>query len=260
MKHILKHAALIALALLGFVLLTALWLRWYTNHGQSIALDNYVDMSITEAMEDAKKRSFTMVVLDSVFMVGQPGGQILNQNPKAGSKVKEDRTIYVTITKGETEQVPVRRLPILYGKDYERKRKELKQAFQIDTKVVDYAFDRGAPNHILEVRYEGQTIIDAKSRKDQVMVDKGGTLEVVLSKTTGGQLTMPDLTCKQYDEAAFQLQTLNLVIGESVMGDEIRDKGSSFIWRQEPSAARGVSMGDTITLFLSAQLPEGCQN
>lgn len=258
MKAILKHVGLIFLALLLFLFIVQLWLRVYTHHGQSLEMRDYVGMQVSDARQDAEDLSFSLVVLDSVFLVGKKGGEIVRQNPVPGAKVKEDRKIYVTISKNVAEQVPVRRLPILYGKDFERKRRELKQAFEIDSKIIGYSYDRGAPNHILEVKYQGQSIIDARVRKDQVMVEKGGTLEMILSKSSGAELVMPDLICKEYDEASFQLQTLNLIVGETYLDDEIRDKGSSFIWKQEPSASQSVSMGDTVRLYLTATAPEDC--
>ena len=230
----------------------------YTHHGQSIEMRSYVGVNIGEARQDAQKHKFEVVVLDSVFLVGKSGGEIVRQNPEGGAKVKKNRKIYVTITKSVADQVPVRRLPVLYGKDFERKRRELKQAFEIDSKIIGYRYDRGAPNHILEVSYRGTPIIDAQTRKDQVMIEKGGMLEMVLSKTSGASLIMPNLRCATFDEASFQLQTLSLNVGETYLDDEIRDKGSAFIWKQEPAGSQPVSMGDTITLYLSATAPEDC--
>lgn len=258
MKKIAIHLALVVLFLCLCLFLVGMWLRAYTNHGQSLELSNYVGEQIDIASHDANDRDFQMIVLDSVFIVGKVGGEILSQNPMAGAKVKEDRKIYVTVTKSLADQIPVRRLPVLYGKDFERKRRELLQAFEIKTEVVDQKYDRGAPNHILEVRYNGETIVDRQSRKDQVMVDKGGTLEVVVSKNTGGALSLPDLTCKTYDEARFQLQTLNLKVGDLDVNPDVRDRNSAYVYRQYPSATGTVNMGDSITLYLQTELPENC--
>ena len=253
-----RNLGLIALFLVGCLLLTILWLRYYTHHGQSLVLPDYVGQHLDIANLDAEQKSFQIVVVDSSFIVGKEGGLILAQNPAGQSQVKERRKIYVTITKNEADQIPVRRLPILYGKSYDRKSKELKQGFEINSKVVGKRHDSGEPDHILEVRYRGETIISGSRRKDEVMVDKGGTLEMIVSKSTGGSLTMPDLKCKQYDEAVFQLQALQLHVAEAEASADVSEPSEGFVWRQNPIAEARVYTGDTVTLYLSGQPPAGC--
>ncbi len=253
-----RNLGLIALFLIGCLLLTMLWLRFYTHHGQSLVLPDYTDQDLASATTDANSRTFEIIVIDSVHIVGKDGGIIINQNPPPNSQVKQKRKIYVTVTKHEAVQIPVRRLPVLYGKSYDRKRRELKQGFEINTKVVGKKFDAGAPDHILEVSYNGETIINSNRRKDNVQIPKGATLEMILSKSTGGSLTMPDLECKSYDEAVFQLQALQLAVADAVLPTNMQSASDGFVWKQEPLAESRVYTGDTITLFLSAEPPAGC--
>lgn len=86
----------------------------------------------------------------------------------------------------------------------------------------------------------------------------GGTLEMILSKATGGSLNMPDLVCKSYDEAVFQLQTLDLVIGEQISDATVDDPGSAFIYNQQPAADSRVYTGDTIKIYLTQIRPDDC--
>jgi len=221
-------------------------------------LPDYVGQNVAVASKDARKNSFEIAVIDSVFIVGKNGGIIIDQNPKGDSHVKQKRKIYVTITKDEADRIPMGRLPVLYGKNYERKKKELKQGFEINTKVVGRQYDSGAPDHILEVIYQGETLISSDTRKDDVLIEKGGTLDVILSKATGGSLNMPDLSCRPYDEASFQLQTLSLVIGEEVDDGTVNDVSSSYIWKQDPAADSRVYTGDTVRIFLTQKRPDDC--
>lgn len=255
-----RNLGLIALFLIGWLIITILWLRWYTHHGQSLILPDYVGQSIDEAISDARKHTFEIRIIDSVFIVGKDGGIILDQNPQPASKVKEKRKIYVTVTKDQPDMIPMRRLPVLYGKDYNRKQKELKQGFEINTRIIGRRFDSGAPDHILEVIYDGETVVDGDSRKDNVMIEKGGTLEMILSKSSGGSLTMPDLTCKTYQEAAFQLQTLNLNLGEVAQDDTVSDLETAYVWKQQPSAESRVYTGDTVQIFVTQIRPSDCMD
>jgi beta-lactam-binding protein with PASTA domain len=132
--------------------LTFIWLNSYTRHNQQLELPDYRGIFLDTASSDAEARTFRMHVLDSIYVVGKRGHEIIQQNPPPGSLVKENRTIYVTITKKSVDKVPVSRLPILYGKDYGRKKRELYQSYQIESEVVGRRFDPGEPDHILEVR------------------------------------------------------------------------------------------------------------
>ncbi|MDH3650751.1 MAG: PASTA domain-containing protein [Saprospiraceae bacterium] len=253
-----RQLGLIFLFLLGCVLLTMLWLRWYTHHGQSLTLPDYVGQHMNDAVQDARNNSFRILVVDSVFIVGQEGGIIVNQNPVGMSKVKQKRKIYVTLTKYAADQIPVLRLPVLYGKNFDRKKLELKQGFEIDAIVIGSTYDRGPADHILEVRYQGETIVDAKRRLDNVKIEKGGRLEMIVSKSTGGLITVPDLACKSYQEASFQLQTLNLLVSETILDDGVRDAEDGYVREQFPEGGSAIAMGESVTLYLSAQPAAGC--
>ncbi|NND32978.1 MAG: PASTA domain-containing protein [Saprospiraceae bacterium] len=253
-----RNLGLIALFLFGVLLAIMLWLRWYTHHGQSLVLPDYIGEDLAMATKDARKKSFQITVIDSVFMVGKDGGVIIDQNPKGDSKVKQKRKIYVTVTKATPDKIPMGRLPVLYGKSYDRKKKELKQGFEINTRVVGRKYDPGAPEHILEVIYDGQTIVSGDVLRDDVLIEKGGTLEMILSKDTGGSLSMPDLTCKVYDEAVFLAQTLNLVVGDQTEDGTVANLDEAYVWKQAPEANTRVYTGDTIQIFLTQQRPDNC--
>jgi D-alanine-D-alanine ligase len=253
-----RNLGLVALFLLGVLLIVILFLRWYTHHGQSLELPDYTGQAVETAANNARKNSFQIKVVDSVFIVGKEGGIVIDQSPKADSQVKQKRKIYVTVSKHAADQIPLGRLPVLYGKSYERKTKELKQGFEINTKIVGRKYDSGAPEHILEVIYKGQTIVSTDVRKDDILIDKGGTLEMILSKETGGSLSMPDLSCKSYDEAAFQLQTLNLIIGAEIKDNTVHDVDAAFVYNQDPSPESRVYTGDTIKIYLTQIKPVDC--
>jgi beta-lactam-binding protein with PASTA domain len=255
-----RNLGLIALFIFGILLMVMLFLRWYTHHGQSLVMPEYIGEYYQDAAKDARKKSFQIKVVDSVFLVGKEAGIIIDQNPKAESKVKQKRKIYVTVTKETADQIPLGRLPVLYGKSYERKMKELKQGFEINTKIVGRKYDPGAPEHILEVIYRGETIISTDIKKDDVLIDKGGTLEMILSKDTGGSLNMPDLTCKSYDEVVFQMQTLNLAIGEQLSDGTVHDTDAAYIYDQDPAPDSRVYTGDTIKIYLTQNKPDNCDN
>src|SRR5690606_23252549 len=176
------------------------------------------------------------------------------------AEVKRWRKIYVTITKYTPENVKVSQIPELYGKDFERKKRELENAFDIRSEIVGYEYDQGAPDQILKVLYNDEEIINSEFRRDNMEIEKGGTLQFVLSKNIGGAITMPDLVCKKYHEAAFYVENLNLYIGEVTKDGLLEDENGAFIYDQEPKAGENILTGDTIHLFLSSTKPFYCED
>lgn len=259
-KYFLTQLGLMIGAVLGFFLLISLFLRWFTHHGEALPLPDYIGKFIEEARTDAERHNFKLEVIDSVYVVGKNGGIILSQSPRGETKVKRKRTIYVTVTKGQADEIPSGRLPVLYGKSYERKSRELKNGFEIYTTIAGYAFDPGPENYILAVIYNGDTIVSATERRTDVMIEKGATLSCILSKSSGGELNIPNLVCKPFSEAIFLARSLNIKLLDESLDGELDDRYSAYIHRQEPSFDPGnkITMGDTIMVFLRKSRPDFC--
>lgn len=236
-----------------------LWLRMYTNHGQKLVLPDYVDMPLSEAINIAEEETFHIIVNDSVHIIGKPGGVIIDQNPKPNSKVKENRKVYVTTTKYIADQIKVSSLPSLYGRDYERKSKEL-SFMDIKSEVKDYTYDPGEPNHILEVYYKGQKIISSEGRDADISIEKGGTLEFVLSKRYGGEMGIPNVECMDYESAYFLIENLKLKVSEVISSGAITDQSSAFVIDQDPAFTPDglIQIGDEIKLTISQTKPANC--
>ncbi|WP_236972915.1 PASTA domain-containing protein [Membranihabitans marinus] len=248
-----------ALFVVAMFLMIHFGLKWYTHNGEQFTLPDYIGQDIKDVKKQAADQSFVIVVEDSIFEIDKKGGLILDQNPRKNSKVKRGRKIYVTVSKHTPDVIKVSQIPQLYGKDYERKKKELSESFSIYANIMDYEFDHGAPDQILQVMYKGRTIISREGRKDNVEINKGDTLDFILSKNLGGALVMPDLICKTYSEATFYVENLNLVIGEITKDGLLEDENGAFIYDQLPAVGENILTGDTIQLFLSTTKPYNCE-
>jgi len=178
-------------------------------------------------------------------MVGQPGGLILSQNPAGGALVKENRKIYVDITKYNADEISLENLPPLYGTKYDIKSDVLNR-IGIKTKVIGQEYDSGSPNHILRVSYEGRVIDGKNGRKKGVKIKKGSTLEFVVSKIEGGQVNVPDLVCSQYGGLNFLLQVYKLQLGSVENVGAITNQEKAYIISQFPTFEEGkmMAMGD----------------
>ncbi len=258
-KVFLKQLLFIVGAFVLLLLLTQLWLRYYTNHGQKLELPKFIGMNLDDANELAGDRDFEIVVNDSVFVVGKPGGLITDQNPKPLSLVKENRKIYVTVTKYGTETIKVADLPTLYGNAFDQKKTELKYR-EIECVIKDYAYDPGEPNHILEVWYKDDMIISKDVRKGEVEIPKGGTLQFIVSRRDGGDVTIPDLRCLNGEEARFLLESSKLKMGDISKKGVIEPDVEFFIISQSPpyDGISNIKMGEKINVTVAATKPADC--
>ncbi|MEM9549062.1 MAG: PASTA domain-containing protein, partial [Bacteroidota bacterium] len=236
------------------------WLRSYTNHGQKLQLPDYIDQKYVEAQEDAKSKSFEIIVTDSIHKVGKAGGLIIDQNPAPGSMVKEKRKIYVNITKFSPDKIKVGELPILYGNDFDQKRTELKY-LDITCQIRSEKYDPGEPNHILEVWYKGELIINNKPINTNIEIDKGGTLEFVISKREGGKGEIPNLVCQEYSAAETMALFSKFQIGRVQEQGEITDRNTAFVIAQfpEPNDTTELSFNSEISVTITQNRPLNCQ-
>ena len=69
----------------------------YTRHGQAVVVPDVKGMSVSEAEKMFRDQGLTYVVSDSNYVKNKPSGITLDLNPSVGQKVKEGRTIYLTI-------------------------------------------------------------------------------------------------------------------------------------------------------------------
>jgi len=249
------------LFLFTLLLVTSWWLKCYTRHGQKIQLPDFVGKTMEEAERLASKHDFSLVKIDSVYWVDKPGSIILQQTPEAGSYVKEDRKIYLVVTKHNADLITLASLPTLYGRSFEVKKAELERGFEIKSNVVGYIYDAGPVNYIMAVIYHGDTILSSKFERAEYQFPKGATLDFILSTDTGAEIPLPDVVCMPYSAASFLLSSLGLIIQE-VDEDVIDNKNASYVTHQEPIFDPEVKMksGDTLRVFLNSKKPASCPN
>jgi len=229
-------------------------LNLYTNHGKSLEVHDYRGMTLNEAKQKARQRSFSVVVLDSVFLLNRSPNEVIDQTPRPFSQVKENRNIYLTITRSVPPEVP---LPSLIGSDeFEQYRRKLER-LNIDLVVRDKQYDRKLEeNTILYLYYDGEQIAP-QDLESGVKVPKGSTVGAVISVRNTGQAQVPNLVCQRFSEASFNISSRQLVVGrvEGASGNP----DDYYIWKQEPEAGSMLSIGQPVNLYLQAAQPDGCE-
>jgi eukaryotic-like serine/threonine-protein kinase len=236
----------------GFLFLMFWGLKCFTRHNSSVLVGNYVGKSIKEALRDADSKGFDIVVTDSIFREGFAADLVLEQEPSAGSAVKEGRTIYLKITKASGDLVT---LPDVAGQDINTYVRRLLilgiKPGRIDTVLDAQDFD-GA---IRDIVVNGRSVY--QNLKQGVRVPQGGYIDFVISKTTSDERIVEDIVCKTADEATIILGALGLKT-DYASDASVTEPSSAFVTRQSPTAGDTLKKGAVIRIFLSQNRPAHC--
>lgn len=235
---------------------TLWWMRCYTKHGESLQVHDYTSMNLYDAIEKANSRSFEIIVNDSSYRSGMAPNVVLTQSPKPFSRVKEDRKIYISITKTIPDLVP---LPSFsQDDDFNNYNRKLK-ALDLKTKIKSREFrNRLNPNTILEVFYDGENI--SEQIPEGFKVPKGSIVEFIVSERGGGTVAMPDLVCMEFSVAEFNVKNYGLNIGAIIPDASVTDESTAYVWKQHPkfSTSSVLDVGAQIDIYLTQNVPEDC--
>jgi D-alanine-D-alanine ligase len=232
-----------------------LMMKCYTNHGQSVQVQDYTNMALKDAISKAKNRSFRVQVIDSVWQEGVEPNIVVEQNPQPFSRVKEKRTIYLTITKATAEEIL---LPSLVGNyDYFQYQKKLANK-GVTAAIRERVFDnKQAENTILYCYYKGDKITET-DLKNGVRIPKGSTLEFVITERGGGTVEVPDFTCKPLAQVEFLISSLQLNIGNIKPDVTVVDQASAYVYNQNPEPGQMMRVGEQVDLYITQDVPLGC--
>jgi beta-lactam-binding protein with PASTA domain len=243
---------------LVLVLLTNGWLRCYTNHGESVQVEDFTGLHILDAKKQGHGKDFRFEVIDSVWQEGKPGGIIQSQNPPPFARVKEGRKIYVTVTQWQPELV---RLPqfSLSSYDYDRYAAKIARR-SIKSRVKERVFDKKqAENTILYFYFKGEKITE-RDIKNGYDVPMGSTLDFVVTERLSNVMEIPDLMCMTFSTAEFLVSTSNLNIGLIEEDATVTNRSTAYIFRQEPpfDSLKTIPMGGQINVWLTQEKPVNC--
>jgi eukaryotic-like serine/threonine-protein kinase len=175
-KDVLLHlVAIVGLTvLLGYLILN-IWLPSYTNHGQKIEVPSLENLSIEEAEDLLDEKDLRLEIQDTTFKANYKPGVISRQEPKAGSFVKEDRRIYVTLNAFEIPKITIS----------EKMLTELQNTnlATVSSKISQFGFEIGDtiyvtgkyPDYVLNTNFKG------KALSVGTQVPRGSKLDIEVS-------------------------------------------------------------------------------
>jgi beta-lactam-binding protein with PASTA domain len=168
------------------------WITFTTHHGQEITVPDLSKISAEQAEEKLAAIDLDYIILDTVdFRPDYPKLTIVEQEPKAGSKVKEGRKIYIKINASTYTMVSV---PDLIEKTYRQAIPTL-QSIGLLEGTITYKPYLGK-DMVLELLLNGKKLkagdkVLKSSKIDLVLGDGKVTYEETIDSTALDTIQMP---------------------------------------------------------------------
>jgi len=222
---------------------------------------NYIGLPLEKVRRATIAKDYELIITDSIHLIGKPGGYVLNQVPKPNSFVKRGRKVYITVSRYKADIVLSDNIPTLYGEKFEFKKQEFESLLQLKLVCSGTKYDPGPTGHILEARYKGQLLADEKIRTLGLTLEKGDSIQVIISVNEGGEMDVPNLRCKTLAEAKFELEAASLSIGLIETEGQIDNPNDAYIIFQNPAFEKGrkIKMNSSIQVKLSQTFPNDCE-
>ncbi|WP_426667450.1 PASTA domain-containing protein [Mucilaginibacter sp. McL0603] len=226
-----RNTILFAIGSVIVVVLIAFYsLGYYTRHGSGIPVPKITGINIDRALSTLKEQGFG-VSIDSVYVLDQAPGTVIEQDPDAGTNVKEGRVIYLKIVKNQAPNVA---LPDILDAPYISAEATLSN---YGLKIGDTTYKSDiARDHVLEIKFAGQQI------QPGTKIPKGSKVDLVLGDGSGAsEVEIPDLINQDLDAARFVLKQSGVVLGTITYQGTITDSTNLIIVAQSPAKTDSVT-------------------
>jgi beta-lactam-binding protein with PASTA domain len=252
-KTFLKNLGLAAIIVVSLVMILLIWLNFYTRHGQSRPLPDFIGLTKQQTKTLARKSKVRYEIIDSIYTSEVPRGCIAEQNPEPGFRVKKWRNVNLIINAVNPEMVEVPKLVDLP----KRQAVALIESAGLEIGSLTYIPDISI-DVVIKQLYNGKEIAGGDS------LQKGSVIDLVLGKGLSNQRTaIPDLTGLDLADAKNRIMSASLTLVTSIFDNTVKtgsDSARAFVYKQNPEYGPDATLqlGSSIYLWLtvdSAKLP-----
>ena len=183
--------AVVIIAILGYLFMH--WLTFTTEHGQEVTVPDLSKLSEQQVEDKLDELNLEYVFLDSVdYRKDYPKHTVVEQDPVAGSKVKEGRKIYIKVNSSGFTTV---RIPDLIEKTYRQAGPTLKSLGLLEG-TITYKPYLGK-DMVLEMHLNGKKLnpgdkVFKSSKIDLVLGDGEIGFEQTVEDTITSEITTED--------------------------------------------------------------------
>jgi beta-lactam-binding protein with PASTA domain len=153
-KVFLINLGLALLVLILFCVMLLQWLKSSTRHGEFVEVPDLAKLSVSEMRRTIEQANLRYEVIDSAdFNPDYPRFSIIEQDPAAGNKVKENRKIYVTVNPSGYKKISVPNIIQVT----QRNAASMLKAVGLEVERVTYINELGK-DMVYYIRYNGKNI------------------------------------------------------------------------------------------------------
>tara|TARA_R100000306_G_scaffold23041_1_gene26389 strand:- start:1356 stop:1985 length:630 start_codon:yes stop_codon:yes gene_type:complete len=165
-KAFLKQLLLAILALVVLSFLVMWWLKGTTNHGQKIEVPSLSKLSLDLVEDKLNEMDLRYEILDSAnYNPDFPKYSVIEQIPKAGKFVKEDRKIYLYLNPSGYRKIQV---PNVIGRT-RRQAEPTLLAMGFEIGKISYRPD--ISDQVKELRYKGEKLEPGTEIQKTAVID-----------------------------------------------------------------------------------------
>ncbi|WP_205510843.1 PASTA domain-containing protein [Longitalea arenae] len=223
-------------------------LSWITRHDKTLAVPSVTGKSFEEAKKLLEGQGFEVEIQDTVYNDTAALLSVVKQFPNAESKVKMNRTVYLTINRDAAPDID---MPKLTGQSFRSAQITIQQLkLKLEDTIYAPYFARDL---VLEQHYKGQPI------KEGTKIPMGSGIVLVLGRGTGSELLeVPDLVGLNLNEAKTVLEANGFTSGTT------QPEGADpnwFVYKQSPDHftpngnVNRIRQGQIIDLWVQAEKP-----
>ena len=249
-RFLYSKAFIINAVIVLFLLLAIFWivLRYLddiTLHGESISVPNLSGYTVSEVDTILSNKKLRFVISDSVYMQDTKKGVVVEQDPKAEDKVKENRTVYLVVNAIDVPKIPMPELKDL----------SLRQALAT---LETYGFKSGELEYVPD--FARDAVIGQKVNGVEVevgeLVKKGSEIVLIMGAgLSDEEVHIPQLLGLTSEEAYALLKSGSLNTGSVIYDETIVDFNDSLaakIWRQHPDYGEEmIQLGGYVDVWLT---------
>ena len=239
---LLKHLVIIIIIGVTIVLLFFfVYLPNTTNKGETITVPDASGLELAKMDDFLGSRKLRFEVADSGYSADHAPLAVLKQYPLPGSKVKENRKVYLTVN---AITPPLVKIPDLLEKSLRSSERAL-ESVGLKRGEIEYRPDV-ALNKVLEVIYDGRKITKADIEKG-IKIPKGSSIDLVVAGGTGATIQTPDFIGMDFDIAEVKAFGSELVLRiVDAQSDSIPGK----ILRQNPLSGENIRSGEIVDVWV----------
>ncbi|QAA81531.1 PASTA domain-containing protein [Aequorivita sp. H23M31] len=171
--------AFLAIIVLGFLILW--WLRMTTNHNEKIAVPDLAKMTLDKVEDKLDEMDLRYEILDSAnYNPNYPKYSVIDQIPKPGKYVKENRKLYLTLNPSGYNKVEV---PNVLGRT---RRQAEPTLLAMGFEIGKISYRPHISDNVLEMRYNGEKLEPGTS------IQKTSVIDLIVGDQSLNRLTTDD--------------------------------------------------------------------